>query len=197
MKILLSLLGSLYIISAATAAEKAHDHQTMPRSAVGKEMTHVLGQELLKPFQQALQQALQQGMQQGVLEAVDTCQVQAPEIAKQAAEAEGVVRVGRASAKLRNPANVAPAWVQPVLEHYTAHPNHAQPQWLDIAPEQRTNKATKGFVAPIQVGAMCLSCHGSQLSPQLDAHIRKRYPDDKARGYEVGDFRGLFWIEVQ
>ena len=41
---------------------------------------------------------------------------------------------------------------------------------------------------------LCTTCHGTSVDPALLAHIRERYPEDRATGYSVGDFRGLFWV---
>ena len=74
------------------------------------------GAELLKPFKMELQQALKAGMSEGPENAIEVCRVKAPEIAA-ALSADGV-RMGRASHKLRNPANAAPDWVAPVIANY-------------------------------------------------------------------------------
>jgi hypothetical protein len=51
-------------------------------------------------------------------------------------------------------------------------------------------------VEPIYVQELCVTCHGSSVEPSLLEHIRERYPEDAAVGFEVGDFRGLFWAVV-
>lgn len=145
------------------------------------------GARLLLPFKQDLKQALQQGMAQGPAAAVDACRVQAPEIAR--AQSHDGVRVGRTSHRLRNPANAPPAWVQPLLEAYVADPSQRTGRALPIAPGRM------GYVEPITVQPLCLTCHGESLPGPVAARIAELYPDDEAVGFRNGDFRGLFWVE--
>jgi len=45
----------------------------------------------------------------------------------------------------------------------------------------------------------CLQCHGNpqtDISPETIKLIRQKYPQDKATGYEMGDFRGMWKIEL-
>ena len=43
----------------------------------------------------------------------------------------------------------------------------------------------------------CSSRHGKTLAPGLEAKLKAAYPNDAARGFEAGDFRGVFWAEVK
>jgi len=40
----------------------------------------------------------------------------------------------------------------------------------------------------------CLKCHGENIDPKVAAKLDELYPNDKARGYKVGDIRGAFTI---
>jgi len=52
-----------------------------------------------------------------------------------------------------------------------------------------------GYVEPIMVQPLCLTCHGSQPAPDVAERIAELYPDDKATGFQTGDLRGVFWLE--
>jgi hypothetical protein len=52
-----------------------------------------------------------------------------------------------------------------------------------------------GYVEPIGVQPLCLTCHGESLAPDLASRIEELYPADRAVGYRVGDLRGVFWAE--
>ncbi|MDE0059891.1 MAG: DUF3365 domain-containing protein [Defluviicoccus sp.] len=41
---------------------------------------------------------------------------------------------------------------------------------------------------------MCTVCHGTNIAPEVAAALDALYPDDLARGFEVGDIRGAFSI---
>lgn len=145
------------------------------------------GAKRLAPFKRDLQQALKDGLAQGPVEAIAACRVKAPEIA--AAQSHAGVRVGRTSHRLRNPANVGPDWVRPILAAYVADAS-------DRAPRSATLPGGReGYAEPILVQPLCLTCHGEALAPEVAARIAELYPEDRAVGFRAGDLRGVFWIE--
>jgi hypothetical protein len=145
------------------------------------------GAELLAPFKADLKAALVQGMASGPADAVTVCRDQAPQIA--AALSVDGVRMGRSSHRLRNPANAAQEWLAPVVAGFADGALALAPQLVDIG-DGRT-----GYVEPIVVQPLCLTCHGTDLEPELAARIAELYPDDSATGFAAGDFRGVFWVE--
>ena len=145
------------------------------------------GAELLAPFKQDLKQALVAGMQKGPLNAISVCKDQAPAIAESLSTAG--VRMGRTSHRLRNPDNSAPEWVDTVLQTYLGDDQDRVPKLVSL-PNDRL-----GYVDAIVVQSVCLACHGKTLAPDVAAHIKKAYPEDEATGFEIGDLRGVFWVE--
>jgi hypothetical protein len=55
---------------------------------------------------------------------------------------------------------------------------------------------TSGYVEPILLQSPCLACHGDALAPEVAARIGELYPEDRAVGFQVGDLRGVFWVEL-
>jgi nitrate reductase cytochrome c-type subunit len=51
---------------------------------------------------------------------------------------------------------------------------------------------------PIFVGKKCIVCHGDAKHRSKEAYkiIKEKYPNDKAVGYKVGDFRGAFVANI-
>lgn len=145
------------------------------------------GADLLMPFKSNLKSALVTGMKAGPVEAIKACSVDAPHIAE-GLSIDGVV-MGRSSHKLRNPDNVAPGWLEPILEAYVNGSSGLTPRAVSIGGDRT------GYVEPIMVQPMCLTCHGETLQPGIEARIDELYPDDKATGFREGDFRGVFWVE--
>jgi hypothetical protein len=166
----LALLGAL-LGTAASAQQPGRDH----------------GAGLLMPFKQNLQQALREGLSEGPVQALSACRVEAPKIAEGLSQ-EGI-RVGRTSHRLRNPANRSPEWVRPILESYLANPSLRNPRSLPL-PEGRT-----GYVEPILMQSLCLTCHGQSIDSDVAAELERLYPKDEAVGFEVGELRGVFWVE--
>ena len=159
----------------------------IPLSIGASEQDLARGAELLQPFKQQLQGALRSGLSQGPAEAIAACRTKAPEIA--ASLSGDGVRVGRSSQRLRNPANVPPEWVEPLLDAYQRHPSARTPRAV------RLDERRRGYVEPIFVKAPCLTCHGENLAEPIAAKLSELYPEDRAVGYQVGDFRGVFWVE--
>ena len=145
------------------------------------------GAELLAPFKSNLMQALSSGMQEGPVAAIAVCSEVAPGIAD-SLSVDGV-RMGRSSHKLRNPDNVPPGWLEPLIAAYAAGGSAMQPQTVALA-DGRT-----GYAEPIIVQPLCLTCHGTELDPGVAAQIVENYPADEATGFSEGDFRGVFWVE--
>ena len=146
------------------------------------------GAAALAPFKRELQQALKAGLAEGPAEAITACRLRAPEIASSLSQ--GGLRVGRTSHRLRNPANEAPGWVRPVLDAYRADPADRAPRSIAL------DDGREGYVEPIVLQPLCLTCHGATLAPEVAGRIEALYPEDRATGFEIGDLRGVFWVEL-
>ena len=145
------------------------------------------GAELLSPFKHDLQEALRLGLTKGPVEAIGACKVQAPEIAK--ALSKDGINLGRSSHRLRNPANSPPEWVSPILGAYVDDSADRAPR---VVPLQNNRF---GYVEPILIKPLCLTCHGEVLAPDVASRIDELYPEDRATKFNDGDFRGVFWVE--
>jgi hypothetical protein len=145
------------------------------------------GAALVAALKTALVQELTAGMEQGPANAINVCKEQAPAVAS-ALSIDGV-RIGRTSHRLRNPANVAPDWVVPVLESYLADKSNRAPASVHLADDR------EGYVEVLVMQPLCVACHGQSLDPAVAEQIRESYRDDKATGFEVGEVRGVVWAE--
>ena len=139
------------------------------------------------PFKKDLQQALKSGLAEGPTAAIQVCRVKAPGIAD-ALSVDGI-RMGRSSHKLRNPENTAPDWVSPIMQTYLDDASSREPRAVKL------NGNRWGYVEPIVVQPLCLTCHGLELAPEVAAQISELYPADSATGFAAGDLRGVFWLE--
>jgi len=146
------------------------------------------GAAAVLPLKKNLQQALVTGLEKGPVDAIAACRVEAPRLAE--AASKGGIKVGRTSRKLRNPANAPKPWMEPFLQVYETDPERREPGVVLI------DDRTAGYVEPIFVQPLCVTCHGAELGPDLRAKIVELYPDDQATGYAAGDFRGIFWAEL-
>ena len=144
----------------------------------------------LAPFKKSLLETLLNAVKTSPEAAIEVCAVRAPLLAKEASGPR--VTVGRSALKLRNVKNAPPAWLVPVMSELAKEKPGTQTSRTVALPGGAT-----GYAEPIWTGAVCLTCHGKNLSPAVDAALKKRYPADTARGFEEGEFRGVFWAEVK
>lgn len=123
---------------------------------------------------------------QGPAAAIMVCSQEAPQFAQQVGE-DHQLSIGRTSEKLRNPKNVGPDWLKPVL---LTRP--MEPQFFQLA------HGGTGAVFPIKLQATCMLCHGPEemILDEVKAELAKYYPGDRAKGYQEGDLRGWFWIDM-
>lgn len=147
----------------------------------------VRGQQAVAPFKQSLKQALVDGLSEGPEAAIDVCRIAAPRIADEASP-DGVL-MGRTSHRLRNPDNAPRPWVTPLLQHYLDNPRDSLPMAVNF------NDGRVGYVEPIIVQPMCLTCHGQSIPDGVAARLEEAYPGDQATGFSEGDVRGVFWVE--
>lgn len=158
------------------------------RSKINESRYREAGAAAVAPFKKSLKGALVAGLEKGPVSAISVCRLEAPELATVASTSDA--RVGRTSRKLRNPDNAPKPWMEPFLDRYETDPGSREPAVVAIDDE------TVGYVEPIYVQPLCVTCHGSTLSPELAAKLEELYPEDQATGYEAGDLRGVFWVEL-
>ena len=146
------------------------------------------GGAAVAPLKRDLKAALEEALARGAPEdAIDVCRLRAPELAARASTP--LVRVGRTSDRLRNPANAPAKWMEPLLAAYRSAPEDRGPRIVHLP------GGGVGYAEPIAIQPLCLACHGETLAPAVRERLAERYPDDRASGYRLGDFRGLFYAE--
>ena len=144
----------------------------------------------------ALQERLTSAMAEGgPTAAIEACRVAAPVIAAAASDARGW-RVGRTSLQPRNPDNAPDAWELAVLRDFEARmAAGADPGGLDHAEfVVRDGERTFRYMKAIGTQPLCTVCHGAAIAPEVAARLDALYPEDRARGFEVGDIRGAFSV---
>lgn len=68
----------------------------------------------------------------------------------------------------------------------------------EISPIVNIENGEVFFYYPIVTNALCLQCHGKlkeQIRPETLTALKKRYPKDKAVGYNLNEVRGIWSIE--
>jgi hypothetical protein len=166
-------------VSWQSVAPHAMTEAQKTQHEIGLAATNVLASELMGELTAAMDAG-------GPAEAIVVCGSKAPAIAAQVSEDYGL-RIGRTSHRLRNPDNSAPDWAQAVIAEQVGEPTYLAGPGGEF-----------GALLPIRLKAECQMCHGpqDQIDGDLLATIVEIYPEDQAVGFEEGDLRGWFWIEV-
>lgn len=147
------------------------------------------GRALSAQFVATLQPTLQAAMQEGgPTAAIEVCAVEAPRIAADLSVASGW-EVSRVSLRARNQQSAVPdSWESSVLTEFD------QRQLAGEAVEQ-LNKAVVldgefRYMQAQAAGPLCLTCHGTEISSDVQSLLGLHYPQDMAIGYSVGQIRG-------
>lgn len=178
---------SVLILVALTTLSAQADQSQALNSA--RQATNALAGSL----KQALVGAMREG---GPLAAIDVCHVSAQPITDQVS-ARHDWRVARTSLAVRNPDNAPDAWEREQLQRFQEkRDGGAAVSSLEVLEQkQRGGETVQRYMKAIPVQAPCLACHGSELSEDVTQALDTRYPDDTARGYQLGDLRGAFTLE--
>ena len=180
-----SMLPLLAILPLAAATALADEAATGDRV----EQSRALTAEFASQMQNALVSAMSEG---GPATAITVCRDEAPLIASDLSRLSGA-RVERTSLLFRNPGNAPEPWQSIVLRKFEADADEGEPV-ANLEYFERGGDNSVRFMKAIPTGGVCLACHGTGLSPDIDAVLSESYPHDLARGYELGDIRGAFSI---
>jgi len=153
-----------------------------------REITAQFGAELKSHLQSAI-------IQGGPTEAITVCSEIAPDIARRFSNQTGW-EIGRTALKYRNPNNAPDEWEKKGLKDFQKQRQAGKPvKKMEIHAVVEMNGSTYfRYMKAIGTKGICVTCHGSSIAPKVAAAIDKRYPDDQARGFTVGDVRGAFTI---
>jgi hypothetical protein len=149
--------------------------------------------DLTRQFQQRLKAELEAAIAQGgPVGAIAVCRDKAPAIAQELSAASGAL-VSRTALRVRNPANAPQPWQREVLLRF--QDRMAAGEAADGL-ESIETPAGEGarYMKAIPTGPLCLTCHGSSLSAEVQSALRSMYPEDAATGFAVGDLRGAFSV---
>jgi len=127
--------------------------------------------------------------------AVQFCSTEAQSITEEVnKQLSSHIKVRRTSLDLRNPANKADATDIKIMKKYNADIKMLSKGAM--MPTRVMVGETTRIYKPLVVGAVCLKCHGENISPAIAKTIQATYPTDKAIGLKLGAFRGVIVAEV-
>ena len=128
----------------------------------------------------------------GPVEAIKVCQLEAGVIATGVSE-DSTAHVGRTALKVRNPSNAADEDARKVLNVFQQRLEDGEQ--LPFEYFTTTEDGGARYMRSIPTQPVCLTCHGSELAPEVKAAVLERYPLDEATGFAIGDLRGAFIVD--
>lgn len=177
----LALSGLTLLLTTQTPLAAEIDTNQLKQEAVG--IVQKFGGSL-KP---KLQEAIKSG---GPAHAIEVCSTQAPAIAEELSRSSGW-KVKRVSLKARNSSNATPdAWEKKVLEQFDQR--QAKGETAEGMAFAEVVDGKYRFMKAQGTEQVCLNCHAAEVTPEVEAALKEKYPHDKARGYSLGQIRGAF-----
>ena len=135
-----------------------------------------------------LQAAMQSG---GAVAGIAVCKEAAPVLAVNVSDETGFT-VARTALRVRNPANAPDGFERETLEDFVARAAAGEP--LDTLEVHAVIDGELRYMKAIPMGAMCATCHGTDIAPEVSAELASAYPDDRATGFVPGEVRGAFTL---
>jgi len=155
------------------------------------------GKGIIKGFATELVGELKKGMKAGgPVQAISVCNTKAmPITAKHSAQSGWTVK--RSSHKLRNLKNKPDTFEARAIREFQVRQYNGE-MAKDMAMTMTTienGQKTFRMVKAIPTGKPCLACHGTDIKPEIAAKLDSLYPADQARGFKMGEMRGIFSLK--
>jgi hypothetical protein len=147
---------------------------------------------MIATMHDALLWELNSGLEQGgALLAIKSCHIDSARVSQRIGYQEGVA-AGRTSDRLRNPTNAPRPWALPIVKE------NAGRRVKDVGGFVVDLGDKVGVIRPIAERPQCASCHGrpDKFSTAIRAELAERYPADRAVGFDDGEIRGWYWVEM-
>lgn len=183
--------GILFLVACSNNPQMESD-SLQEEQAVDLQKYLDQGRSISQKMQGILLSNVSSAMQNGgPAHAIAFCNTRAIPLTDSLSEVEGV-KISRISDKNRNPNNIASSDELELINQFKI--NNVKDTVLSW-----DNNENYFYYSTIKTGMpACMKCHGSvdtDISPETLNALDSLYPEDKARNYALGDFRGLWKIE--
>lgn len=173
------------LLSSCSSSEMGSEEQAEWKEE-GKKAVRIAGKELKSNLIQAIADS-------GVVYAVNYCNLEATPITDKASVEAGYT-ISRVVLKARNRLNMAEGADRQILQMLQKAHDHGD-TLKPFLVESKGGRLT--YYHPIMIEPLCLNCHGEVRvninEPTFNA-LRSHYPNGKAMGYHLGDFRGAWKV---
>ena len=199
MKSQIALLLIIFAVAASGCVNKVEVSQPNEfESQKVKQMGDELAQTLLDTLGATLKNSIQKD---GPVDAIKVCKTEAQAIASRiSANAIVPVEIKRTTYRFRNPQNAPDSFEKIALDHFNEFAENGQELPLYYIQKIKLgDDVSYNYFKPLKIQSVCLACHGDPATTEssLRATIAENYPEDKATGYKLGDFRGLVRVKIE
>ncbi len=188
------LIGGVVLAGCQTKEDKVKLNPSNEKKVI--EIGEATAKELLKTLKGELKNALKDDPKK----AIDVCSQKAIPLTKQVEERiDHGIKIKRTSFKYRNPANAPDNYEKEALRYFETklkEEGKLPKYYIQIVKED--GKTYYRYYKPLKVAPVCLTCHGDKkyIDDNVYQKIKTIYPNDKAIGYKVGDFRGVIRVSI-
>lgn len=152
-----------------------------------------------KQFMESLKTVLVKEMQtNGIVAAVSVCSDTAQVLTNNYGVNKGIY-IKRVSFKFRNNNNKPDEFETKALKYFEELKSNGKltdtTEYMEVVDKEGVKNVR--YLKPITIQAPCLGCHGTldQIVPEVQTMLQTKYPDDKAKGYQMDDLRGAVSIQ--
>ena len=152
--------------------------------------------KIIDHFSKQLKEELTKALNDGdTAQAISICQTKAPEISELNSIPD-LWKIRRISEKYRNPKDKPNGYEKEILLKFIDSTQNLT--YLTNWSQTDSNKVFH-YYKPIRVSQLCLKCHGQKndLDLQVVQVLKNKYPNDKAIGYQIGDLRGIYVVDIE
>ena len=187
----------IYLILASILFLACNSSQQKNKAGSNNELL-IKGKEITEASFRALSGQLQKALAEGgVQNAIKYCNIVASPLIDSLSKAYNVT-IRRTSFNARNPQNRPTDSEKEVLIGF-ANAHKAGEKSDPVIRE--TDQGEKIYYQPIYIpNALCLNCHGNpgvSMSQEDYDFIQSLYPEDAATGYQEGDLRGMWVVNLK
>ena len=184
-KTALSLIGSTLLFSTLQAQTLSQEEALFKGEANAILLIKTLGKNMKMNMKSG-----------GPMKALDFCSNEAYTLTQEVnKKLEKGIQVKRISNKNRSPLNKPSKEETKVLADLQKLQDEGKtlPKYVLTKEKNGDFKYYKPLLISKQV---CLKCHGNLETSKLKSEIHKRYPNDEAMGYKMGDLRGAVVVQM-
>lgn len=193
------LLAIIFLAALLSCNAPNSDHTDQTGEAKGIDSMYLhLGDEITAKAQATLLQNVSGAMEKGgPTYAIEFCNLKAMPLLDSLSRVHEV-DISRISQRHRNPLSAPKnALENNILQEYASNSSKDIP--LESVTLRMDEKIT--YFKPIKIGLpACLKCHGDtqvDIAAQTLAKINDLYPNDKATGYKMAEFRGVWKVTFE